>query len=176
MRKQYPTKWEVIEGEHGYFSVRQQVNSGTFTTLGFYRNEDDAKRKADRLNANSASVRPMTAANPSQAGVLPRCPCGCVAVLAVMREDEFRIVANCEAGDHLCFCAVTAPTEVSARAAWAALASVNALPAMEKRVAELEAALKDVRDNWDHDDDAHRYKTRCRCCVAEAALARSALP
>ncbi len=31
---------------------------------------------------------------------------------------------------------------------------------------------KDVRDNWDHDGDAHKYGTPCRCCEAEKALTR----
>lgn len=44
---------------------------------------------------------------------------------------------------------------------------------LRARVAEMEAALRDVRDNFDHDEDAHKYGTTCRCCLAEKALASS---
>lgn len=53
------------------------------------------------------------------------------------------------------------------------------------RIAELEAAnrkleeqlrvateaLTDFRDNWDCDSDGHKYKTSCRVCDGEEALA-----
>jgi len=35
------------------------------------------------------------------------------------------------------------------------------------------AALRDIRDNYDHDEDAHRHghaDTQCRCCIAAQAL------
>ena len=46
-----------------------------------------------------------------------------------------------------------------------------------KELADLEARLKtyskalyDIRDNFDHELDAHKYKTTCRVCLADAAL------
>lgn len=33
-----------------------------------------------------------------------------------------------------------------------------------------EKLLEDIASNWDHDDDAHKYKTSCRVCMAEHAL------
>jgi hypothetical protein len=29
---------------------------------------------------------------------------------------------------------------------------------------------RDIRDNYDCDNDAHRYNTRCRCCEAEKLI------
>jgi hypothetical protein len=29
---------------------------------------------------------------------------------------------------------------------------------------------RSIRDNWDCDEDAHRYNTPCRCCDAEALV------
>jgi hypothetical protein len=37
-------------------------------------------------------------------------------------------------------------------------------------IARMREALIDIRDNWDHDGDAHKYGTPCRCCTAEKAL------
>lgn len=34
----------------------------------------------------------------------------------------------------------------------------------------LQEFARDIRDNWDCDEDAHRYGTRCRCCEAEKIL------
>jgi hypothetical protein len=34
----------------------------------------------------------------------------------------------------------------------------------------LRGVLQEVRDDFDHDEDAHRYGTRCRCCIANDAL------
>lgn len=42
--------------------------------------------------------------------------------------------------------------------------------ALRARVERLEGALREVRDGYDCDEDAHRYGTRCRCCIARAAL------
>lgn len=41
---------------------------------------------------------------------------------------------------------------------------------LQKRVEELENALKSIRDNYDCDSDAHKYGTECRCCLAESLL------
>ncbi len=38
---------------------------------------------------------------------------------------------------------------------------------------ELVEALKDIRDNYDCDEDAHKYGSRCRSCVARAAIAKA---
>lgn len=44
------------------------------------------------------------------------------------------------------------------------------LRAAEAEVARLRAVLRNVRDGYDCDEDAHRYRTICRCCDARAAL------
>ena len=36
----------------------------------------------------------------------------------------------------------------------------------ERRVAKLEEFARDMAENWDCDDDAHKYGTRCRACAA----------
>lgn len=41
---------------------------------------------------------------------------------------------------------------------------------LRARVAKLEAELRNVRDNYDCDQDAHRHDTPCRACAARAAL------
>lgn len=33
-----------------------------------------------------------------------------------------------------------------------------------------EKVLKDIVNNWDHESDAHKYKTSCRVCMAGLAL------
>lgn len=40
------------------------------------------------------------------------------------------------------------------------------------RIVVLTSALRDIRDNWDCDEDAHKKGMRCRCCVAAEALAK----
>lgn len=35
------------------------------------------------------------------------------------------------------------------------------------RIKELEAFVRDIRDNWDCDEDGHKYDIACRCCMAE---------
>lgn len=44
--------------------------------------------------------------------------------------------------------------------------------ALESQLAEARAALEDVRDNYDCDEDAHRHGTTCRCCLAKDTLAK----
>jgi hypothetical protein len=39
--------------------------------------------------------------------------------------------------------------------------------------AELVGVLQDIRDNYDCDEDAHKYGSRCRSCVAHAAIAKA---
>jgi hypothetical protein len=36
--------------------------------------------------------------------------------------------------------------------------------------AELLEVLQEIRDNYDCDEDAHKYGSRCRSCVARAAI------
>lgn len=49
--------------------------------------------------------------------------------------------------------------------------SVSArLRAAEAEVERLRGVLRNVRDNYDCDEDAHRYGTICRRCDARAAL------
>jgi len=42
--------------------------------------------------------------------------------------------------------------------------------AYAERIKKFEAFVRDVRDNWDCDEDSHRYDTPCRCCMAEVLL------
>lgn len=35
---------------------------------------------------------------------------------------------------------------------------------------DLRELARDIADNWDHDQDAHRYDTGCRVCAARKAL------
>ena len=44
---------------------------------------------------------------------------------------------------------------------------------LETLKGELVSELKDIRDNYDHDEDAHKYGTRCRACVAAKAIAKA---
>ena len=41
----------------------------------------------------------------------------------------------------------------------------------QKQNALLRECLRDIRDNFDCDSDAHKYGTPCRCCSAKEALA-----
>jgi len=41
---------------------------------------------------------------------------------------------------------------------------------LEEKLKIYENALKDIRDNYDCDEDAHKYNTTCRCCLADEAL------
>lgn len=46
------------------------------------------------------------------------------------------------------------------------------LDTLEAENAALRSLLESFRDGWDCDEDAHRYKTQCRCCAAAAALSK----
>ena len=50
------------------------------------------------------------------------------------------------------------------------LAENARLRAAEAEVERLRGALRNVRDNYDCDESAHKYGTTCRCCDARAAL------
>jgi hypothetical protein len=41
------------------------------------------------------------------------------------------------------------------------------------KLEELEDFVRDCRDNWDCDEDAHKYNTICRCCEAKKLLSSS---
>lgn len=41
---------------------------------------------------------------------------------------------------------------------------------LQQHKIELRAALRDFRDNFDCDRDAHKYGTTCRCCRSSEAL------
>jgi hypothetical protein len=46
---------------------------------------------------------------------------------------------------------------------------------LRKRIKELERFVKDCRDNFDHEDDAHKYgyaDSQCRCCMAEKLIGK----
>lgn len=46
----------------------------------------------------------------------------------------------------------------------------RAVLALAKRIEELESFVREVRDGWDCDEDAHTHGTRCRACVAKELL------
>lgn len=43
--------------------------------------------------------------------------------------------------------------------------------ALQADNARLREAMKEIRDDFDCDNDAHRYGVTCRCCLAEKTLA-----
>ena len=43
--------------------------------------------------------------------------------------------------------------------------------ALQADNARLREAMEEIRDDFDCDNDAHRYGTTCRCCLAEKTLA-----
>ena len=43
--------------------------------------------------------------------------------------------------------------------------------ALQADNARLREAMKEIRDDFDCDNDAHRYGATCRCCLAEKTLA-----
>lgn len=61
---------------------------------------------------------------------------------------------------------------------WIAMGFISGLTASmlarlqcTRRIRRLEAALRIIRDDYDHDNDAHRYNTSgCRVCLASKAL------
>ncbi|HET7552230.1 MAG TPA: hypothetical protein VFK04_13140 [Gemmatimonadaceae bacterium] len=44
------------------------------------------------------------------------------------------------------------------------------LAVAEDRVKRYAETLRDIRDNYDHDEDSHKYNTGCRVCLAITAL------
>lgn len=40
----------------------------------------------------------------------------------------------------------------------------------EEEVKPLLSFIREIKENWDCDDDAHKYNTICRCCDAEKTL------
>ena len=50
--------------------------------------------------------------------------------------------------------------------------SVPASPASEPTLTLAMKALRDIRDDWDCDEDAHKYNTTCRACMAADVLRR----
>jgi hypothetical protein len=40
----------------------------------------------------------------------------------------------------------------------------------EENIKPLLSFIKEIKENWDCDDDAHKYNTICRCCDAEKTL------
>lgn len=53
------------------------------------------------------------------------------------------------------------------------LAQADAILADPEIAAAIKMAdtLRSIRDNYDCDEDAHRYGTPCRCCIARETLA-----
>lgn len=49
--------------------------------------------------------------------------------------------------------------------------TAHELEILRKQRAELLAALKEIRDDFDCDSDAHKYGTTCRCCLAKKVIA-----
>lgn len=46
----------------------------------------------------------------------------------------------------------------------------NALEAMAAPQGDLETFVRDIATNYDHDEDAHKYRTSCRVCEAQNLL------
>lgn len=46
----------------------------------------------------------------------------------------------------------------------------HACDCRERKFAEMAEFIRDVRDNYDCDEAAHRHGTRCRCCEAAKIL------
>jgi hypothetical protein len=47
----------------------------------------------------------------------------------------------------------------------------GAIPVTDaEKIKMYESLLEDIRDNYDCDNDAHRYNGHCRCCMAARAL------
>lgn len=44
-----------------------------------------------------------------------------------------------------------------------------------EEIESLQEFVRDCRDNWDCDEDAHRYNTPCRSCEAKKLLGMNAL-
>lgn len=44
------------------------------------------------------------------------------------------------------------------------------LDSLQAKLDRREEALRSIRDNFDCDNDAHKYETECRCCIAREAL------
>ncbi len=40
----------------------------------------------------------------------------------------------------------------------------------EEEVKSLLSFIREIKDNWDCDEDSHKYNTICRCCDAEKTL------
>ena len=87
---------------------------------------------------------------------------GSVAVLA--NDDEVFVERDCGR-------VVTIPRAVIVELLRRTSAGISArLRAAEAEVERLRGALRNVRDNYDCDESAHKYGTTCRCCDARAAL------
>jgi hypothetical protein len=48
------------------------------------------------------------------------------------------------------------------------------LAAKDAEIDRLRDFVRDVRDGWDCDSDAHKYGTPCRCCLAEKIITEGA--
>jgi hypothetical protein len=40
----------------------------------------------------------------------------------------------------------------------------------EEKVKPLLSFIREIKENWDCDEDSHKYNTICRCCDAEKTL------
>lgn len=54
------------------------------------------------------------------------------------------------------------------------LRAVNA--EKDAEIARLRETLREIRDNYDCDPDAHKHGTRCQCCIADEALSEQNPP
>lgn len=48
--------------------------------------------------------------------------------------------------------------------------NLGKLELLRAQLKTLKDFARDIRDNWDCDDDSHRYNTPCRACEAEKLL------
>ena len=103
-------------------------------------------------------------------------PIGAVGGAVRQPLDLPAIKARCKAAgewpnNRVPLCSIGSPHQWLPEAVEAfCVAARTDIPALVARVRELEDGLRDIRDNYDCDESAHRYGTRCRCCVARALL------
>lgn len=50
--------------------------------------------------------------------------------------------------------------------------ALDAIDALEAELRNARESFRDLAENWDHDDDAHRYGAACRVCIAARDMER----
>lgn len=60
--------------------------------------------------------------------------------------------------------------ELSAESTSIAQRDAKTIADLRWRVADMKRVLEMIRDNYDCDEDSHRYGNPCRCCIAKDVL------